>query len=421
MDYTLSETGAGARDHRVSQVSTEIRLQSSLDEEFLTEQHQDRFSYSAADLVKTILIYKRFILVSTLVGTLLALIVSFLLKSTYTSTTILLPPRQEQSISALLSGSASGLATIGGAGALGSIGLSSKNPNDVYVSFLTSRSLTTSLVDAFNLRAFFRKGTTEEAIKALGRHTVVELGKDNLIRITVTTTDRSLSSRLANAYVDKLHTMNTVLAVDESAQRRAFYQQQLDEEKELLARAETVLQEIQARTGIIQPSNQAEMVSRNIANVRAQLTTREAERQSLQVFDAPENPEYLQLNAQISSLQHELATLENSNRSQTPGNVEIPTAQLPKAALEYARGLRDVQLHEQLYALLVKQFEAAKIDEAKTSPIIQVMDKAIPAERRSGPNRWLITLGTCAAILLLNLFWCAVVYVQGVIRQDLRS
>lgn len=391
-------------------------MQSSLQQEDRLEQSQYS-PYRVVDFLKIVLAKRRFIVASTILAALLALACSYAIKKTYSATTVLLPPRQDQSVSALLAGSG-GLGALGG-GALGSMGLSLKNPNDVYISFLSSRTLTTALAQEFHLQDVFHTKTIGATVGELNRHTAVSLGRDNLISITVTTTDRSLSSRLANAYVDKLHGMNTLLAVDESAQRRAFYQQQLDEEKRSLTQAEATLQEIQARTGILQPSSQAETVSRNIANVRGQLTEREAEKRSLQVFDAADNPDYLQLNAQISSLQHELTTLESSNRSQTPGNVEIPTAQLPKAALEYARGLREVELHEQLYGLLVKQFEAAKIDEAKTAPVIQVIDPAIPPEQKTGPHRLVIMLSTGIVVLLLNLLWCAFVYVRGVLQREM--
>jgi tyrosine-protein kinase Etk/Wzc len=218
-----------------------------------------------------------------------------------------------------------------------------------------------------------------------------------------------------------LHDMNTNLALTESAQRRLFYQQQLDQEKVSLAKAETDLEETQTATGIIQPSGQADMVSRSISSLRAQITDREAELQSLKTFDAPGNPEYMQLEAEVGSLQRQLSKLENNAKAQTPGDIEVPTAQLPKSALEYARKYREVQQHEQVYALLLKQFEAAKIDESKTAPVIEVVDRAVPAELKSNPSRLLICLGALIFALLLNLSWSATVYTVEVLRLPLAS
>jgi uncharacterized protein involved in exopolysaccharide biosynthesis len=372
--------------------------------------------YRLLDFLQILRTRRRFILLSSAVFAALVVLLSFLIKDTYESTAVILPPRAEQSASALLSGAAGGLSSLAGGGALTAMSL--KNPNEVYTGLLASRTLNTNIVNEFDLKAYYHTTTMQAAIKALQKHTSVELGKDNLIRISVRTHDAVFSSKLANAFVDQLHDMNTNLALTESAQRRLFYQQQLDQEKVLLARAETDLQETQTATGIIQPTGQADMVSRTISSLRGQITQREAELQSLKTFDTPDNPDYMQLQAQVSSLQGQLAKLENSAKAQTPGDIEVPTSQLPKSALEYARKYREVQQHEQVYALLLKQFEAAKIDESKTAPVIEVVDRAVPAELKSNPSRWLIGFGVFIVALMLNLAWCAAAYALEVTKAQ---
>jgi uncharacterized protein involved in exopolysaccharide biosynthesis len=372
--------------------------------------------FRVSEFLRVVRERRKFILLSSAIFAVVVFALSFLIKDTYESTAVILPPRPDQSVSALLSGAGGNLSSLAAGGALSAVSL--KNPNEVYTSLLASRTLNTNIVNQFNLKAYYHKSTMEDAVKALEKHTTVELGKDNLIRIAVRTHDADFSSRLANAFVDQLHDMNTDLALTDSAQRRLFYQQQLDQEKVLLAKAETDLQETQTATGIIQPTGQADMVSRTISSLRAQITEREAELQSLKTFDAPGNPDYMQLEAQVGSLQGQLQRLENSAKTQTPGDIEVPTSQLPKSALEYARKYREVQQHEQVYALLLKQYEAAKIDESKTAPVIEVVDRAVPAERSSNPPRWLVTVGSFILALLLNVAWCAAVSVVTALREQ---
>jgi uncharacterized protein involved in exopolysaccharide biosynthesis len=74
---------------------------------------------------------------------------------------------------------------------------------------------------------------------------------------------------------------------------------------------------------------------------------------------------------------------------------------VPKVGLEYVRALRELQYNETLFELLSKQYEAARIDEAKDAPVIQVVDSAVPPERKSWPPRaLLISLGTFLSGLL---------------------
>ncbi len=372
--------------------------------------------FRVSDFLQILRKRQKLILFSSMVFTVLVLLLSLLVKDSYESTAVILPPKQDQSASALLSGPGGNVASFG---ALSALGL--KNPNDVYTSLLYSRTLNTIIVNQFDLKAYYHKGTIQEAIWALQKHAWINLGKDNLIRISIRSHDPVLSSKIANAFVDQLHGMNTTLALSDAAQRRVFFQQQLDQEKVLLAKAEMDLQETQIKTGILQPSGQADMAARSISTLRSQISGREAELESLKAFDAPDNPDYVQLQAQIGSLRTQLAQAENSAKVQAPGDIEVPSASLPKSSLEFARKYREVQQHEEVYSLLLKQFEAAKIDESKTAPVIEVVDRAIPAEFPLGPSR--LFIGTTAFMvgLSLNLIWCAVVYVFGVMNAQKRD
>lgn len=356
------------------------------------------------------------ILWSTLAITVLALVIVVgWVKDNYDSTAVIMPPRQDQSVSALLSGQA-GLAALGG-GAVGGIGLNLKNPNDIYPSMLASRTLTTQLVRQFNLQQYYGKKHLSDAIKTLQRHTKIDLGQDNLIRITVTTHDANFSSQLANAYVARLHEMNTSLALTDAAQRRLFFEQQLDQEKALLSQAEVNLQQTQSNTGLFQPYGQGVLLVQNLATLREQITERQAAIDSFRTSVTKENPQYIAMKAQLTSLQKRLVALESSQQPPAPGDIEVPTVQLPKASLEYLRRFREVQQHEQLYALLLKQLDAAKIDEAKTAPVIQVIDPAIAADHSSGLSRWFLIPISSALALLLNILLAGAHYVYGTLRR----
>ncbi len=377
-----------------------------------------RSNFDPLDLLLAVAMRKRLILITTGVVTVLAAIVTLFIKNTYEATTVILPPRQEQSMSALISGQLGSIAALSGGGGMGSAALSLKSPNEIYSQLLLSRAVGTRLINLYNLKVRFQEKTEGDTLKALAKHTRIDLDKSNLIRITVSTHDAVFSSQLANAYVDQLHDLNTTLALTESSQRRIFYQQQLDQQKVVLADAEADFQQMQKRTGLVQLNGQAEIASRSIESIRSEISVRSAQLQSLSLSDTQENPEYQRLRSEVSSLQAELVALENSNKSFTPGDIEIPTAKLPESLTEYTRTLRELRLQENVYDLLVKQFEAAKIDEAKTAPLIQVVDRAVPPERKSGPPRLLITLGACIATFLIMVLWSLTSYIWGILRRD---
>src|ERR1700721_4805106 len=211
------------------------------------------FQIQALDILLPLIGRLRIIAAVSLALAPLALAFSFLFKNNYEATAAILPPRQEQSVSSLLSGQLGSLAALGGGGSNIGAALNLKNPNEIWLGLLRSRTMTSHLVDQFNLKATYHKKLEQDAIKALNAHTEIDIAKNNLISITVPTHDPVFSSQLANAYVDELHRLNTTLALTDSSQRRVFFQQQLTLEKDILAKAEADFQETQKRVGIIPP------------------------------------------------------------------------------------------------------------------------------------------------------------------------
>jgi uncharacterized protein involved in exopolysaccharide biosynthesis len=133
--------------------------------------------------------------------------------------------------------------------------------------------------------------------------------------------------------------------------------------------------------------------------------SREAQLAGLRAVATDENPRLHVVERQVAVLRSELAKLESSE--QAAGDPEVPVGRLPQSGLEYVRKLRDVKYHESLYEALAKQYEAARLDEAKAAPLIQVIDRAIVPEKKSWPPRLLIILISCALAALLSSLWAA--------------
>jgi len=245
----------------------------------------------------------------------------------------------------------------------------------------------------------------EDTRKALKNHAEFEAAKDGLIVITVKDPNPKLASDMANAFVDELYRMNSTLAVTEAGQRRIFFNQQLDEEKSALAAAENDLRTTQEKTGIIELTGQSSMAIRTIAETGAELRSREVELQAMRSYATDQNPDLNRLQTQIDALRRQLSALENDPKGMPFGDTQVPAGRVPEEGLEYIRKLREVRYHQTLFDLLSKQFEAARIDEAKSAPIIQVVDHAVPPDKKSGPPRMLITLGFGVFGFCLACFW----------------
>jgi tyrosine-protein kinase Etk/Wzc len=341
------------------------------------------------------------IAIITFVSLLIGAVIALSIKTSFTATATILPPQAPQSTASALMGQLGSLAGLGAGGA----GSLLKNPADIYVAMLESRTIADHIISQFKLVSLWKQKKMQDTRNALKGHAQFEAAKDGLIVITVTDPSPKLASDMANAFVDELYRMNSTLAVTEAGQRRLFFDQQLEEEKNALAAAENDLRATQEKTGLIELSGQSEMAIRTIAETGAELRSREVELEAMRSYATEQNPDFSRLQSQIEALRRQLSTLENNQKGMLPGDTQVPAGRVPGEGLEYIRKLREVKYHQTLFDLLSRQFEAARIDEAKSAPVIQVIDRALPPDKKSGPPRMLITLGFGVVGFCFACFW----------------
>ena len=341
------------------------------------------------------------IAITTLVFLLIGAAIAFSMKVTFTATATILPPQAPQSTASALMGQLGSLAGLGASGA----GSLLKNPADIYVAMLESRTIADRIINQFHLQSLWKEKKLEDTRKALKKHAQFEAAKDGLIVIKVKDPSPTLASDMANAFVQELYRMNSTLAVTEAGQRRIFFDQQVDQEKAALTTAENDLRMTQEKTGILELTGQSEMAVRTIAQTAAELRSREVQLEAMRTYATDQNPDYSRLQTEIGALRQQLTALENNQKTMSLGDTQVPAGRVPGEGLEYARKVREVKYHQTLFDLLSKQFEAARIDEAKSAPIIQIVDPAVPPDKKSGPPRMLLTLGFGVIGFCLACFW----------------
>jgi uncharacterized protein involved in exopolysaccharide biosynthesis len=356
---------------------------------------------SLLDLLIVLAKHKKMIVGVTFSAALIAIVVSLLLPNIYTGTAKVLPPQQSQSTAAMLLGQLGGLAGLAG----GSVGI--KNPNDLYVGMLKSRTVADSIIERFDLQKLYGLQTMVETRRRLADSAFISPGKDGLISIEFDDEDPERAARIANAFVEELDKLTQTLAVTEAAQRRLFFERQLKQAKEDLSDAEVALKVTQEKTGLIKLDDQGRAIIEAVAALRGQIAAKEVELRAMRTFTTESNPDYVRVQQQLAGLRSELTKLERAQVSGA-GDILLPTGKVPEAGLEYLRKFREVKYSETIFELLAKQFEAAKLDEAKEAAIIQIVDKAVVPDRKSKPKRLLIvTLATTVAALAA-LLWAFV-------------
>lgn len=323
----------------------------------------------------------------------LSVIVTLFFTNMYTASTTILPPQQNQSSAAAMLGQLGALAGMAGA----SMGI--KTPSDLYIGMLKSRNVEDDLVKRFNLKSLYKTNIEEQARKALEGNTAIASRKDGFITIDFTDKDPKRASEIANAYVDELDRLTSSLAVTEASQRRLFFEKQLNLVKENLSKAEFDLQKLQAKAGLIQVYPLEKEIAESNAKLRAELAAKEIQLSAMRVGVTPNNPDYVRLQGEIASLKKKLDGSDG-------GNGFDPS--MSKESIEYIQKFRNVKYNQAVLEMLYKQYELAKIDEAKDYPVIQVLDKATPPEKKSKPKRALIVILSTFAAFFMSVFYAFV-------------
>lgn len=356
---------------------------------------------SLIDILTVIALRKNIILWVTVVFAVTSAVISLILPRWYTATVSLIPPQQNSSVGAALG---SQLGSLGSVAALAGGNLGLKNPNDMFVGMLRSRTVEDEMVQQYKLMEEYHCQYSSDARKKLERYVTIDGNqKDDLIHISVEDRNPKRAAELANGYVVQFRTLSEHLAITEAAQRRLFFEKQLEQAKDNLADAEEALKRTEQTTGLIQLDSQARALIESAATLRAQIMAKEVQIQSMQMYATDENAQVLQAEKELDGLRAQLAKLGGSAEN-NEASLILPKGDVPQAGLEYVRRLRDVKYYETIFEILARQFEFAKLDEAKQGALIQVVDLAIPPDKASFPRRTPIVIGSTAIGLVLGVF-----------------
>ena len=357
---------------------------------------------SLLDLLIVLAKHKRIVLGIPLVVAIAASIVSLLMPNIYTGTTRILPPQQSASAATALLNQLGGAAGVLAGATGGALGI--RNPNDLYVGMLRSRSVADNLIVRFDLVKVYDENRLSDARKYLQKQTTIVAGRDGIITIEVDDRDPKRAAELTNAYVDELMKLTKVLAVTEAAQRRLFFERQLLQAKDNLTAAEVVARQGLQKGGLAQVDAQGRSMIEVTARLRAQISAKEVQLGAMRTFAAEGNPELQRAQQELEALRRELARIEGSSPVAAVGKGNASGS----TGLDNLGRLRDVKYYEFLYELLAKQYELAKIDEAKDATVIQIMDKAIEPDRKSKPKPSFIALLSAFAALVMSIVWAFV-------------
>lgn len=347
------------------------------------------------DLLRVVVKRKWLIIKLCVVAAILAIAYSLSLPNIYTATARILPPQKDSGgggLSALL-GQMGGLAGMAGISGISGSG-------DLFLGILKSRSVADGVIKRLDLMTHFKAKNADAARNALAGAVKSQLGKDGIITVSADSKDPKQAAALANAMVEELGKRSVQLNLTKVGVERSFLEKRIELVKQDLKKAEDDLRLFAEQNKTIKVESQATATIAGVAQVKAEIASREVQLAALRSYQTEESPEVKALKSSIAKLQSQMRIGEGSGSGGLIPNV----GKVPSLGLEYARRLREVKIQEAIFEQLAKQFEAAKLMEAKDSSSLQILDEAVVPINKSKPKRSLIVILSTVTAFFVGIF-----------------
>jgi len=356
------------------------------------------------DYILVLIKWKKFIFLFTVLTTIFAAGITFLLPKWYNATAVfLIPPNQTSSnLGGLFSQISSSLPSVPLMGDF----LGANTDSESFMAILKSRVAQEYVAKKFDLQRQYDAENLEETVRELRSNFDFEETKEGAIEISVEDKSPVRASEMANAYVYFLDSLNIKFQTEQARNNRSFIQERYNQTYIELIASEDTLESFQKLNKIISLPEQLQAEIQSYAELMGELAMKEIELESMSAFIGQDHPDIQMLQSQVSSIYNQMLKFENKssqlNNSDNNSGFVVPFTEAPHIGAEYLRLQREIEIKSILYALLSQQLEQAKIKESRDTPTLLILDEAVPPIRKSKPKRLLLTLIFCGLAFLLS-------------------
>jgi uncharacterized protein involved in exopolysaccharide biosynthesis len=351
---------------------------------------------------------RRFLMRIGCVALLVSTVIAFLIPKRYSTQVQIMPPDTQSTNTLALMAGLTGKGEAGGLGALAGDLLGMKSTGALFMGVMQSRTARDQIVQRFDLKKVYGVRLEEAARQKLAENTSMsEDRKSGIISLSVSDHDAKRAAVIASAYVEELDGLIAQLSTSSARRERVFLEERLNSVRQDLDSAAKDFSQFATKNGTIDITEQGKAMVTAAAALEGQLIAAQSELEGLKQIYTDSNVRVRATQARIAELQHQLEKFSGKpqpvydpNRDSS-SEIYPSLRQLPVLGVPYANLFRRLKIEETVYEILTKEYELAKVQEAKEIPTVKVLDSAEVPERNSSPPRLLIVfLGTTFAFAL---------------------
>ncbi len=388
-----------------------------------TDNHTDNYTdeIDLLDYLNVIVKRRRMILRNIFYAAIGMALLSFILPNSYTAKATLLPPDEgeQQGLRGLLANSPISMLNLPGV---------PSSSSDVFAEILKSRSVGEGVLkhqynydgEKKNLFEIFDEDSREKALKKLKNSTTISTNEQGIVEISVEVKDADLAAQIANVYVEELDKVNQEKSFSRAKNSRKYIEEQLKITQENLDKASKLLADFQSKNKAVNLEEQTKVAIERAGAIKGTIMAKEVELQVALQTMKKNNPAMVRLQKELDELRKQIHQLQFGNSASPVDQKDyfIPFADVPEVGLKYAELFREVKVQETVWELLNQQYYSAKIQEARDTPTVQVLDDAVPPELRTSPKRKLLVLVASFLAMMFSVFWAFVLEYREKVQQD---
>lgn len=376
-------------------------------QEAFSELQRQRTRVRFATNIRTIWSERTFLVRISALGLILGCVVAFSIPVRYTATTRLMPPDSEAGSSVAMAAAMSASRGRGGFGEIAGDLLGLKNPSDVLVEILNSRTVQNHIIEQFDLKRVYGVIRMVDARAQLSRFAGVEIDRKSQI-ITISVTDRNpqRAAAMAAAFTEELNRLVSELSTSSARRERLFLEGRLSQVNQDLQNAEQAFSRFASKNSAIDIKEQSRAMLDVAGTLQGQLMFAQSELEGLRQIYSDNNVRVRSQRARVAELQAQLAKVGGKDQATAPGpdtqaaDLYPSIRKLPLLGVTYADLYRHKRVQETVYEILTQEYELAKVQEAREIPTIKILDPAEIPEKKDFPPRKLVAASSTGLAFL---------------------
>ena len=364
------------------------------------------------EVMNILMRWKKTILLNVFYISLLVVVISLILPKIFTASAVLMPPSSQSDVSVLNAFSESELP-------FGGLISQSEEETMRLIAILKSRTVMETIINQYHLIDFYHSKNIEEALESLSDHVNLEIEEEGTLSITVHVSTgwfhyekdeieaRELSAKIANEFVNQLDIVNKKLQTEEAVHQRRFLGERYEDNHSDLIKAEERLKKFKEEHNIISVESQTKAAIESAAALKNHILFNEVQKGVVSSKLKSDHPEVISIQDELNELKNKLYEIEygTAQRIGSEDNLFPVLSEMPQIDADLMRLSREVDIQNTLFIYLTQQYEDAKIQEARNTPTIQLLDPALPPIEKSSPKRMLMVV-----VMALITFICTSMY-----------